>query len=182
MGIFSRKTRLTLPAIAQIALPDPRWTKRHLQDVRAMLEAADLTKDDPENRSAAKILAEAFMTTWRVAGDQVANATEVRASLETGARLGHAFATLYTADRDTPPEIYDALQWASLTMTPRTPKDFVAAMIFACHAGHYYGHFGPATLPALLDQLDWREVFAVSPRAAVLVDASKAAWDSIKQT
>lgn len=176
---FRRKAEIDLPSFSAMPVPDPKWTRRHLRDVRAMLEMADLTKDKSVHVDAAAILTEAFMSTLPAGLEQVTSPTEIESSIEASARLGLAFAGLYAKDRTTPPEIHDALQWASFIAIPTDPTNVVAAVIFACHAGHYYGHVGEQTLPLLVNQLDWREALSVSPRAAVFIDAMQAAWSKI---
>lgn len=155
-------------------MPDPNWTRRHLHDVRAVWEAAALCATEPQVVQNADGLANALLSEWRLVQQPPEG---LRPALSTAAAIGFGFAALYEAGKPTPPEIYDGVQWAALTVTPTQPKDYVAAFVFSLHAGHYVGRTGD--VDTVRRQMDWLEAYSVSARAAVMQEAMLAAWEAL---
>ncbi|HUP69670.1 MAG TPA: hypothetical protein VM142_07620 [Acidimicrobiales bacterium] len=165
-----------VPSLSKCRMPDPKWTRRHLHDVETIIQAARLYMDREQVRADGATLA----TTLMSAGPSdcvIPQAGRVEQALAAAASLGHAFAALHSRPR-TPPEIYDALQWAAYMAVPNEPS-VMAALIFGCHAGYYVGRHMDNGLDDVRRNFSWEEALRLSPQVAGMREVITVGWRAI---
>lgn len=165
-----------VPSLSKGRMPDPKWTRRHLHEVETIIQAARLYVDRDQVRADGATLAASLMLVAPREG-AIPQAGKTEQALAAAASLGHAFAALHSRPR-TPPEIYDALQWAAFIAVPNEPS-VMAALAFGCHAGYYVGRHRDSGLEEVRRDFSWDEALRLSPRVAGMREVVFVGWQAI---
>lgn len=166
-----------MPSLTNLPMPDPKWTRKNIGDVAAMIEAHELYKSKTDVQNAGAVLGSTLTFDMPPEVEQALGRDAVIGSVQASAIRGYAFAALHSTSPTTP-YIHDALQWSAYLTAPRELRDISLLHIFACHVGHFLGHNGGKDM-AVIDEMDWPTVMRLSPRAAVVCDMMEQGWANL---
>lgn len=163
-----------VPSTTGMHLPDPKWSRRNFRDVDAMRQFA--WHEQKKHHDEAAELATAMLARWPFTEEpRPIHAAGLVASLALG--LGYGNVAKGEAMRR---EVWEALCFSAGMDTPREPQPVVAAFVYACFAGNYLARSAEDASELVVDLLDWEDVVSVSPRVAVVQEATEAVWNATK--